>query len=250
MQVFFTLLRRELSAFFSSLTGYIIISVVLLLLGLSFLDVLLKLNVQPTEAPVTEIFFVTVYFWLILLLTSPIMTMRAFALEKYSGTFETLMTSAVKDWQVVLAKFSGAFLFYLLTWLPLLIFLGVVRRYSDEAAPFSWGLIASTYLGMALIGGVYMAIGCFASSLTRSQIIAAMVSYGLGLAIFLLSLRSLMAAPQSGWIGEVFKHISMTEHMEQFARGIVDTRFVVLYLSMTCLFLFLTWKVVESRRWR
>ena len=120
MRTFLTLVRRELGGFFVSLTGYVIIASVLLLLGFSFTNMLAAMNGDPNGvlAPLTELFYSTLYFWLIVLLTAPVITMRSFALEKWSGTYETLMTAPVSDWQVVLAKFTGTLLFYMLTWLP------------------------------------------------------------------------------------------------------------------------------------
>lgn len=251
MRVYWTLLRRELSGHFLSPTGYVIIATVMLLLGFSIMDIVAKLNLEPTDAPITEVFYVTLYFWLILLLTTPVITMRTFALEKFSGTYETLMTAPVGDLQVVLAKFSGSLVFYLLTWLPLLGYMLVLNQYATSAATaFDPRLLASTYLGILLVGSLYIAVGCFASAITRSQLIAAAVSYGLGLALFLLSLRSLVPIPARGWQAAVFSHISMTEHMQDFARGVVSCAPVVYYLTATAFFLFLTWKVVESRRWK
>src|ERR1044071_2338959 len=115
MHVYLTLLRRELGSYFMSLTGYVVIASVLLLVGVSLVDVLAKLNANPTELPLTEFFYITLYFWMVLLLTAPVITMRSFALEKFSGTYETLMTAPVSDLQVVLAKFSGALVFFLIT---------------------------------------------------------------------------------------------------------------------------------------
>lgn len=249
MQAYVTLVRRELGGYFVSFTGYLLIGAVLLLLGLSLSDVLDKLNQKPTDAPIAQMFYSTYYFWLILLLTAPVITMRTFALEKFSGTFETLMTAPVSDLEVVLAKFTGAFLFYLITWLPLAGCLLVARHYTNDAAALDFGATGAAFLGVALIGALYMAMGCFASALTRSQMVAAMLGYGLGLALFLVSLRSLITLPP-GLAASVFAHISMVDHMETFARGIVDARHVVFYLSLTGFFLFLTLKVVESRRWK
>lgn len=249
MRVFLTLLRRELSGYFSSFSGYVIIAAVLFLLGLSFNDILSKLD-EPTEMPLTEGFFITFYFWMVFLLTAPVMTIRSFALEKLSGTYETLMTSPVSDFGVVLAKFCGALIFFALTWLPLLAYLLIVRRYTDDPAALDMRVVASTFLGIMLLGAVYMALGCFASSLTRSQTVAAMVSYALGLSLFLLSLRALASSPVVSWHVNVYSHIAMTQHLEQFARGAVETRVIAYYLSLIVFFLFLTWKVVESRRWR
>ena len=250
MHVYLTLLRRELGSYFASFTGYLIIATVVFLLGLSFSDILPKLNADATDAPLTEQFFLTLYFWLILLLTAPVITMRTFAQEKFSGTYETLMTAPVRDFQVVMAKFSGALLFFGITWLPLLGYLLMVRRYSNEAVPLDPAILGSAFLGLMLIGSLFMAIGCLASSLARSQLTAAILSYALCLALFLLSLRTMLASPPPGWQSKVFRYISMSEHMEDFARGVIDSRYISFYLSLTVFFLFLTLKVVESRRWK
>src|SRR5260370_24709707 len=106
----------------------------LFLIGCSFVNLMKALNAEARDQPVTELFYGTYYFWLILLLAAPVITMRSFALEKYSGTFETLMTAPVSDLEVVLAKFSGSLFFFLLMWLPLLGCLFIVRFYRRYAA--------------------------------------------------------------------------------------------------------------------
>ena len=252
MGIYFTLVRRELGGFFATLTGYLVIAGVSALLGISFsylLDVF-GLEDKPLDMPITELFYNTFYFWLILLLTAPIITMRSFAHEKSSGTFETLMTAPVGEWHVVLAKFTAAWVFYLLMWTPLLVCLFVVRHYVNDPQILAPGVTGATVLGTALIGGVFVSAGCFASSLTKNQIIAAMLSFAIGVALFILSFFSFILPPKSTWQGAVFKHISMFDHMQDFVRGVVDTRHVVFYLSLTVMFLFLTAKVVESRRWK
>jgi len=250
MQAYLTLVRRELGLFFNSFTGYAVIASVVVLLGASFLDVLVKLNGTPTVAPITEIFYSTFYFWLILLLTPPVITMRTFAAERSSGTYETLMTAPVSDLQVVLAKYTGALASYCVIWLPLLCCLLVVRHFSGDQAVLDGATAASTYLGIILVGSLYMAMGCFASSLTRSQVLAAITAFALGLGLFILGLRHLMPGAAQGWAKSVFAYIAMSEHMESFARGIIDTRPLVYYLSLTVFFLYLTLKVVEGRRWK
>ena len=173
MRAYWTLVLRELGSHFKSWTGYVIIAVVVFLIGFSFASMLKGLNGQATPVPMTQIFYETLYFWLILLLVSPVITMRSFALEKSSGTYETLMTTPINEAQVVLAKFSGALLFYLVMWLPLLGCLLVVRYYCNQAAAFDPGAVGATFFGIFLLGALYMALGIFASSITRSQIIAA-----------------------------------------------------------------------------
>ena len=250
MRTWWTLVRRELGSYFVSWTGYIVIAVVVFLFGLCFALMLQALNTEKTEQPLMELFYSTYYFWLILLLASPVITMRSFAHEKFCGTFETLMTTPVSDLQVVLAKFTGAMIFYLLTWTPLLACVFVVRHFSNEPGALDAGTLASTFLGITLLGALYMSLGCFASSLTRSQIIAAMFSFALGISLFLLSFLSYALAARTGWITKLCAHISLIEHMRDFSRGVVDVRPIVFYLSLAALFLFLTLKSVESRRWK
>ena len=184
------------------------------------------------------------------MLATPLITMRTFAQEKYSGTFETLMTTPVSDLQVVLAKFTGALVFYLIMWTPLLACTFIVRHFSNDPTMVDPGALGSTFLGLGLLGALYVSLGCLASSLTRSQIIAAVVTLALGVTLFVLSFLSVAMAGETGWVAKVFTHVSLMEHMRDFARGVVDIRPVVFYVSMTVLFLFLTLKAVESRRWK
>ncbi|HEX3798892.1 MAG TPA: ABC transporter permease subunit [Verrucomicrobiae bacterium] len=250
MQAYLTLTRRELGSLFVSITGYIIIAGAVFLLGLSFVDLLDLLQGEATPAPVTQLFYSTGYFWEILLLAAPVITMRLFALEKSSGTFETLMTTPVSDLQVVLAKFSAAMVFYMLMWLPSLLCILILRHYVSRTDVFDPGLIASTFLGILLLGGLFMSLGCFASSLTGSQIVAAMISFVLGYTLFLLSYLPGHLPLASGWQAALVAHVALFDHMNDFARGVVDTRHVVFYVTVTGLFLFLTLRVVESRRWK
>src|SRR5437773_1717194 len=177
MRAYWTLARRELGSYFFSWTGYVVIAAVLFLLGSSFNNLLGALNAEATDRPVTEVFYGTMYFWIILLVAAPVITMRSFAQEKSSGTFETLMTTPVSDLQVVLAKFSGALIFYALMWLPLVACLLVIRHFSHEPSVLEGPTLLSTFAGILLLGAMYMALGCLASALTRSQIIAAIISF-------------------------------------------------------------------------
>ena len=250
MQAFMTLTRRELASFFVSLTGYVIIAAAVFLMGSSFVDMLEQSQGKGMPVPVTQLFYSTGYFWEILLLAAPVITMRLFALEKYSGTFETLMTTPVSDLQVVLAKFTAAMIFYMAMWLPSLVCILILRHYVSHPEAFDAGLVGSTFLGIFLLGGLFMSLGCFASALTRNQIVAAMVSLTIGMSLFFVSLLSGSFSASSGWQADLVSHVAVTDHMNDFARGLVDTRHVVFYVSVTFLFLFLTLRVVESRRWK
>jgi len=249
MRTYWTLVRRELASFFLSLTGYIIIAAALFLMGYSFVIILVKLQKpMPMSTPITEL--ITPFFWLLLLLTTPMITMRLFALEKFSGTFETLMTAPVSDFQVVAAKFSAALLFYALMWLPLLGCLLVVQHYAGGKTILDGGVIGGTFLGILLLGGLFVSLGCCASALTQSQVIAAMISLVFGTGIFLLSYLASQLSAQETWQSQVLGCFALFDQMRYFARGVVDTRPVVLLVSLTLFFLFLTLRVVESRRWK
>jgi ABC-2 type transport system permease protein len=250
MQSYLTLTRRELAGYFLSMTGYIIIAAAAFLMGFSFVVLLLKLQHEPTPMPVTEVFYNTSFFWLILLLATPVITMRLFALEKFSGTFETLMTTPISDRQVVLAKFTAGLLFYLVMWVPLLACLLIVRYYTGERAAFDSNVLASTFLGIFLLGCLFISLGCWASSLTRSQVTAAMISLVFGGSLFLVGYLADQIPVQATWQAQVLACLAFFEQMHDFARGVVDTRSVVLLVSMTFFFLFLTLRVIESRRWK
>jgi ABC-2 type transport system permease protein len=199
--------------------------------------------------PVTELFYSTYLFWFILLLAVPVITMRLFAHEKFSGTFETLMTTPVSDVQVVAAKFTAALVFYMIMWLPLLACILIVRHYTRDPTAFDVGATGTTFLGVFLLGSVFIALGCFASALTRSQVTAAIISLAFCFGLFLLSYLA-DQVPAADWRSQVISFFALPAQMRDFARGVVDTRPVVLYLSLTFVFLFLTLRVVESRRWK
>ena len=250
MNVFRALVRRELSAFFQGPTGFIIIAAVMFLIGLGFLVVLSGLNGEATPMPVTQVFYGTYFFWVILLLIAPVITMRSFAMERASGTYESLMTAPVGDWQVVLSKFAGALIFFMILWVPLLICSVVVRFYVGESAVLGLGTMFTSALGILMVGCLYMSIGCFASALTRNQAVAAVSGFALGAALFFTGFFSYFAGDRTDWLSQLARHISLANHMESFTRGVIDLGAIVFFLSLTGLFLYLTHKVVESRRWK
>ncbi len=250
MQAYLTLTRRELAAYFLSLTGYVILAAAVFLMGFSFYVLMVKLQQQPTPMPITELFYITQFFWLILVLLTPVITMRLFALEKFSGTYETLMTTPVSDSQVVAAKFTAGMLFYTIMWLPLLGCIWIVRHYTGEPGAFDVGAVVSTYAGILLLGSVFVSLGGLASALTRSQVTAAMLSLVFGASLFLLAYLADQNPGTGSWHAQALAVFGLFQQLHDFARGVVDTRPVVLFLSLTVFFLFLTLRVVESRRWK
>jgi ABC-2 type transport system permease protein len=248
MRIFGTLLRRELASFFLSLTGYVIIAAVTLLIGSSFMMLIHNMEAKPFLMPVTQLFFNSLMYWLIVILITPVITMRLFALEKASGTFETLMTTQVSDLQVVAAKFLAAVIFYMVAWLPTLACLVIIQRFTNQPK-LDPGMVSALYLGILLSGSMFLAIGCLASSLTRTQMVAAMVSLAVGILFFILAYMAQLPASSQAPANLLF-YFNLFKQMEDFSRGVLDTQVLVFYVSATFLFLFLTLRVVESRRWK
>jgi ABC-2 type transport system permease protein len=249
MQEYCTLTRRELSGFFLSLTGYIVIAAAAFLIGFSFIVMLIRLGNDATPMPMTELFYVTPFFWVILLLTVPVITMRLFAQEKFSGTYETLMTTPVTDVQVVAAKFTAAVLFYMVMWLPLLACILILRHFSADRGPIDFGGIGSTFLGILLLGCFFISLGCFASALTRSQVTAAIIGLVFNISVFLLSFLSDRAG-ENNWKSDLLSFFALPDQMHDFSRGVVDSRPIIFCLTLTFFFLFITLRMVESRRWK
>ncbi len=250
MRVFLTLMRRELGTYFVSLTGYVTIAAVAFLCGWSFWVLISNMGTESFQLPVTELFFQNPMFWFILLIANAVITMRLYAHEKYSGTYETLMTTPVGDMQVVAAKFTAAWLFYLVTWLPFLGCCYLIQRYAQQAGALDPGVLLSTYVGIALFGAFFVSFGAFASSLTVNQMVAAMLSMLTGMLLFGLSYVAGPGFAGATWQEKVLSRFSFFEQMREYAHGVVDTRSVLLLLSLTFLFLYLTLRVVESRRWK
>ena len=249
MMAYLTLTRRELGAFFFSMRGYVVIAMVSLLTGLSFVHLMGHLQELPSPKPVTEV-FCNSWLWFVLLFSSPMITMRLFALEKSTGTFETLMTTPISDLQVVLAKFTAALFFYSVLWLPLLASMVILRYVVNDFNLADPGVMCSTFLGIFLLGSLYMAMGCFASALTSSQIVAAMISSALGSGLFIVGFIVEDIPSGKSWTSDLLGSMALRVHMADFAHGVIDTRYLVFYASLTLFFLFLTYRVVESRRWK
>jgi len=187
-------------------------------------------------------------FWLPSLVVVPMITMRLLAEEKRAGTLEMLMTAPVTDFEVVSAKFLGAVALYALMWALTGFYVLILQHFSGSTA-LDLGPIFSGYLGVLLIGQFFIAIGVLASSMTKNQIAAALMSFAI-VFLLLIVLNWMTYLFEGGPFGNFFRFLSPFEHMDDFSRGIVDVRPLVLYLSGTGLALFIATRVVESRKWR
>jgi len=140
--------------------------------------------------------------------------------------------------------------FYLVMWLPLLGCVLLVRHYTSDPGVIDVGVIGATFLGIGLLGSLFISLGCFASALTRSQVTAAVISLVFGSSLFLLGYLADQAQHLNDWKSQLLAWFNFFEYMHDFARGVVDTRAVVLMGSVALFFLFLTLRIVESRRWK
>ena len=187
--------------------------------------------------------FGDVFFWIIIFILIPILTMRLIAEERKEGTLELILTFPVSDSQMILGKFIGAFLFYFFLWIPTFIYVGVLFWFS----PPDIGPILSAFLGVLFVGAMFISIGLFTSTLSENQIISAMLSFGFILGIFLVSAVETLLPP--GPLRFVLQYLNFIRHLDLFKIGIIDTRHIVYFLSFITFFLFLSIRSLESRRW-
>jgi ABC-2 type transport system permease protein len=180
------------------------------------------------------------------LFVAPMLTMRLFAEEKRQGTIELLATSPLSDLQVVLGKFLAAAALFLLMLLAGLVNVVLMWTYPNSPRP-EWAPIASGALGLFLLGCCFLAMGTFVSTLTRNQIVAGILSFCLFLGMWTLGWAD---SPTAGPVMKVVAYLGVTTHLEDLAKGVVDLKDIVFYLSVIVFGLFLAHQSVESQRWR
>lgn len=247
MRKTWAIIRRELIAYFSSPLAYIVMTAFLLMQGYIFYLIVSFLNNPQTPAmtPLRLFFGGTIFFWLFLLFVVPVITMRLIAEERRSGTIEVLLTSPVTEAQVVVGKFLAAMAFYLALWLPTVLYVILLARHSQ----IDLGPVAAGYLGVVLLGFMFLAVGTLASTLSTNQLIAAIIAFAAMVLLFSIGLvEQLMTS--SSVLRDALAHMNLWTQMDDFAKGIVDTRHVVYQLSMGVLFLFLAAKSLEVKKWR
>jgi len=179
----------------------------------------------------------------ILLLLMPLVTMRLFAEERRSGTIELLLTYPVRDGAVLMGKYLAALAMYGVMLALTLVYPALVLYF----ARVEWGVLATGYLGLLLMGATFLAVGVFASSLTENQIVASIITFGVLLIFWVIGWSADYAG---GLWGRVLSHISLLEHFDSFAKGVLDTKDILYYVNFTIVALFLTLRSLEARRWK
>jgi ABC-2 type transport system permease protein len=252
MRTFLVLLGKELRSFFLSPVAWVVLAMFMAISGLSFSWAVNHLAGKPQEQSIVQWTFVPLWFWLYYPILFPLITMRLFAEEQKLGTLESLLTAPVRPVQVLLAKYFSALIFYIVLWLPVLAYFGVLHWVMKGAVEFPRGDIAGCYLILLLTGLFHLALGTLASALTKNQIIAAITGFALIILHFLIGvfLKTMAKDHPAEFLDALVSHVSIQEHIEVFAKGLLDTRPMIYYLSFTVLLLAVTHQVMEYRRWR
>ncbi len=248
--------QKELKSYFASPLGYIVVGFFALLYGYFYWAILayfLRQSLQagqfgmagPQALNVNQQMIrpllqnVTV----LLLFTLPMVTMRTYSEEKRSGTIELLLTSPVTDLEIILGKFLGALGLYASMLAVTLIHIAILFIFGRP----EWKPIVTAYLGLLLMGGCFIAVGLFISSLTKNQIVAAFTTFAVFLFLWVINWIGSFSGPGAE---RLTSYLSIVDHYDDFAKGILDTSHLIYYLSFIAFGLYLTAKSVDSERWR
>jgi ABC-2 type transport system permease protein len=247
--------KKELRLYFASPVAYVVGTFFLLISGWFFTQIFFIYSLQsmqsmmnpmmagglnPTEFIMRRVF---ANMSVVLLFFIPMLTMRLFAEEKRAGTIELLLTYPVRDGAVLLGKFLAALVLYALLLALTLLYPAMVAYFGR----IEWGAILTGYLGLLLLGATFLAVGVFISSLTESQIVAAFATFGVLLAFWIIGWG---ADSATGPLRSVLQYVSISEHMENFGKGVIDTKDLVYYVIGIAFALFLTLRSLETKRWK
>lgn len=244
---------KELRGYFSSPIAYVVIGLFALIFGWFFYVPLSFFNRQSMQMSMGMGGTLNINQMLIapmltnagvvILFLMPMITMRTYSEEKRSGTIELLLTSPVTDTQIILGKFLGVLGLYAALLGITLIHTGILFIYGSPA----WKPVLTGYLGLFLMGASFLSVGLLISSLTKNQIVAGIATFAVVLMLWVINWMGSFVGPTTQ---AVLAHLSITDHLEDFARGVIDTKHLVYYLSFIAFGLFLTAKAVDSERWR
>jgi ABC-2 type transport system permease protein len=242
----FTLFRKEINGFLNSLIGYIVIVVFLLVIGLFLWVLPLEFNVLDFGyASIDGLFLLAPFVFLFLI---PAITMRSFADEKKSGTLELLMTQPLTDFQVIMAKYLAGVVLVLFSLLPTLVFFFSVYRLGYPPGNMDVGGMWGSYTGLFFLGASFVSIGIFASSVSDNQVVSFIIAVFLS-AFFYMGFELIYTFILSGKIGLIVQSLGINAHYSSLSRGVIDTRDLIYFISLTGFFILLTKLSLESRKW-
>lgn len=247
MSGFLAVFRREMLSLWVTPLAWVLLVAFLLIQGLSFYSIVLHITsmaqLSIDSGPVQAYFGQSIFVILSLLLICPALTMRVFAEERRSGTIETLLTAPVTPAGVVLGKYLATLVTYTLMWAPTLLYIVVLRN----TGTVDWPVVGSSYLGVLAIGAGYLAVGTLMSAMTRSQLLALVLSVLVQFGLFILGIGEYIFEP--GLLHDLSSHVSVLTQMDELSKGVVDLRRLVLDGTLVALPLFVTTRVVDSWRW-
>jgi ABC-2 type transport system permease protein len=244
--------RKEMGHYFVSPVAYVVVAIFLILSGLFFI-VYLREIVQASfgmpsgfDGPSQLLrAFLGNLFSILMLFLMPMVTMSLFAEERKRGTMELLMTSPIRETDIVVGKFLASLTLFAIMLLPTAAYVVFVYLHSDPTAPLR--IVFAGYLGILLFGGSLIALGSFMSSLTENQIVAGVLTFGIFLVLWAIDFGT---QNTESVVGQTLHYLSVINHYEDFTRGIIDTSGLVYYLSFIVFFIFLTVRSIDSLRWR
>jgi len=241
-----TLFKKEIRGFFSSLTGYVVIAVFLLLTGLFMWVIPGQFNiVQNGYATLDALFAIAPWVFLFLV---PAITMRMISEEKRTGTLDLLQTRPVNEWQIIVAKFLASWALVLLSLVPTLVYFWSVARMSSPPGNMDMGGTWGSYIGLLFLGGIYAAIGIFASSLTGNQIVAFILAVFTSFLMY-MGFEFLSGLAGSGKTGYFIARIGIGAHYNSISRGVLDSRDLLYFLGAMGVFIAGTRTVLQSNKW-
>jgi ABC-2 type transport system permease protein len=249
-----TVCRKELKSYFASPIAYLLIAMFAVIFGFFFWNAVGWFNNIGFQAMMSGRQFpmdlneniirpLVMNMSVIGLFLIPMISMRLFAEEKRQGTIELLLTSPVKDWEIILGKWMAAVLLYACFLLVSLLNFGFLFIYGNP----DWKPMAVSFLGLILQAGALLAIGTFISTTTRNQIIAGGVTFGVCLLLWVF--EWVAGYEQTAW-AKVMAYLSVVSHFEPFSKGVIDTKDAIYFCSLIFLGLFLAARSIESLRWR
>lgn len=252
MRNIFTIAGKELRGYFVSPMGWVVMGLFALLFGyffIAYLESFVQQSMQssmgggPVNVNQGMIRGVLGNASVLILFLLPMITMRAYAEEKRSGTIELLLTSPVSDIQIVAGKFLGALGFYAALLAVTLLDIAILFIFGNP----EWKPVMTGYLGLLLMGSCFISIGLFVSSTTKNQVVAGAATFVVALLLWIISWLGSSFGPDTA---AVLSYLSITEHFDDFSKGVIDTKHVIYYASVIAFGLFLTVKSVDTERWR
>jgi len=244
--------HKELKSYFSTPIAYIVIGFFALLFGYFYYAMLVIFNQQSLQfggeggaMDINQQLIRPLFLnaSVILLFVLPLITMRTYSEEKRSGTIELLLTSPVSDLEIIIGKFLGAMTLYAAMLGVTLIHVALLFSYGNP----EWKVVVTGYVGLLLMGGCFISVGLLISSMTKNQIVSGMVTFAVFLLLWVINWIASFTGPTTQ---SVLNYLSITDHFDDFTRGILDTKHLIYYFSVMSFGLFLTSRSVDTERWK